>query len=61
MVVDVVCSLRTILCGLSPDSQRYFDHHHAANDTFEWVSKRELNLGAITMAQLVYLVAQYGL
>ncbi len=53
--------LGTVLCGLSPDSQRYFDHHHAANDTFEWVSKRELNLGAITMAQLVYLVAQYGL
>ncbi len=54
-------SLGTVLSGLSPDSQRYFDHHHAANDTFEWVSKRELNLGAVTMAQLVYLVDKYGL
>ena len=54
-------SLGTVLCGLNPDSQRYFDHHHAANDTFEWVSKRELHLGAITMAQLVYLVDKYGL
>jgi carboxypeptidase Q len=53
--------LGTVLCGLSPDSQRYFDHHHAGNDTFEWVSKRELELGAINMAMLVYLVDQYGL
>lgn len=53
--------LGTVLCGLQPDSQRYFDHHHAANDTFEAVSKRELELGAINMAALVYLVANYGL
>ncbi len=53
--------LGTLLCGLRPDSQRYFDHHHAANDTFEWVSKRELELGAINMALLVYVVDQYGL
>lgn len=53
--------LGTVLCGLQPDSQRYFDHHHAANDTFEAVSKRELELGAINMAALVYLVSQYGL
>jgi carboxypeptidase Q len=53
--------LGTVLCGLRPDSQRYFDHHHAANDTFEWVSKRELELGAIVMVQLIYLIDQYGL
>ncbi|MFZ9718046.1 MAG: M20/M25/M40 family metallo-hydrolase [Chitinophagaceae bacterium] len=53
--------LGTVLCGLQPDSQRYFDHHHAANDNFEAVSKRELELGAINMAALVYLVSQYGL
>lgn len=50
----------TVLAGLRPDSQRYFDHHHAATDTFEAVNKRELELGAATMASLVYLVDKYG-
>ena len=49
-----------VLAGLRPDSQRYFDHHHAANDTFEHVNKRELSLGAATMTALVYLVDKYG-
>ncbi|NNC35279.1 MAG: M20/M25/M40 family metallo-hydrolase [Croceitalea sp.] len=49
-----------LLAGLRPDSQRYFDHHHAANDTFEHVNKRELELGAATMASLVYLIDKYG-
>jgi carboxypeptidase Q len=49
------------LAGLSPDSQRYFDVHHAGTDVFENVSKRELNLGAINMAALIYLVDNYGL
>lgn len=53
--------LGTLLCGLRPDSQRYFDHHHAANDTFEWVNKRELELGALVMMQLVYVIDRYGL
>lgn len=50
-----------VLAGLRPDSQRYFDHHHAANDTFEHVNKRELELGAASMASLVYLIDKYGL
>lgn len=49
------------LIGLSPDSQRYFDFHHAANDNFEAVNKRELELGAAGMASLIYLLANYGL
>ena len=49
------------MAGLMPDSQRYFDVHHAATDVFENVSKRELNLGAINMAALIYLVDNYGL
>ncbi len=44
-----------------PDSQRYFDLHHARNDIFEAVNKRELLLGAVNMAALVYLVDKYGL
>ncbi|WP_417289740.1 M20/M25/M40 family metallo-hydrolase [Corallibacter sp.] len=50
-----------VLAGLRPDSQRYFDHHHAANDTFEHVNKRELELGAATMTALVYLFDTYGI
>jgi hypothetical protein len=49
-----------VLAGLRPDSQRYFDHHHASNDTFEHVNKRELELGAATMTSLIYLVDKYG-
>lgn len=49
-----------VLCGLVPDSQRYFDYHHAANDTFDAVNKRELELGAATMTSLVYLFDKYG-
>jgi hypothetical protein len=51
----------TPLAGLQPDSQRYFDIHHARSDVFEAVNKRELELGAINMAALVYLVDKYGL
>ncbi|HET9744421.1 MAG TPA: M20/M25/M40 family metallo-hydrolase [Chitinophagaceae bacterium] len=51
----------TALCGFSPDSQRYFDIHHAGNDVFENVNKRELHLGAVNMAALIYLIDKYGL
>jgi len=49
-----------VLAGLRPDSQRYFDHHHAENDTFEHVNKRELELGAAAMTSLIYLFDTYG-
>jgi carboxypeptidase Q len=51
----------TTIAGLMPDSQRYFDYHHARNDVFEAVNKRELDLGAVNMAALIYLVDKYGL
>ena len=50
----------TVLAGLVPDSKRYFDYHHAANDTFDAINKRELELGAAAMTSLVYLVDQFG-
>jgi carboxypeptidase Q len=46
---------------LVPDSQRYFDYHHAASDVFEIVNKRELELGTINMTALIYLTDKYGL
>ena len=50
----------TLLIGYSPDSQRYFDVHHNAADTFDKVNKRELELGAASMSALVYLLSEYG-
>lgn len=50
-----------VLAGLRPDSQRYFDYHHAENDTFDAVNQRELELGGATMASLVYLIDKYGI
>lgn len=50
-----------VLAGLRPDSQRYFDHHHAENDTFDAVNKRELELGAATLTSLIYLYDTHGL
>ncbi len=49
------------LLGFLPDSQRYFDYHHTAEDTFDKVNKRELEMGAASMAVMVYLMDKYGL
>ena len=43
------------LASLAPDSQRYFDVHHAASDVFENVNKRELHLGAAAVAAWIYI------
>lgn len=49
-----------LLAGYVPDSQRYFDFHHANTDVFSAVNKRELELGAASMAALMYLITEYG-
>jgi hypothetical protein len=54
-------SQKTPIAEYIPDSQRYFDLHHARNDVFEAVNKRELELGAVNMAALIYLLDKYGL
>lgn len=53
--------LGALLADLRPDSQRYFDVHHAASDVFETVNRRELLLGSFAMASLIYLVSEMGL
>lgn len=50
----------TLLFGFRPDSQRYFDYHHARTDVFETIHKRELEMGVGAMAALVYLIDKYG-
>ena len=59
--IGPLASRHIVKAGLKPDSQRYFDYHHAANDTFDAINKRELELGAATMASLLYLMDQKGL
>ncbi len=59
--ISFLKKLGVSLSGLAPDSQRYFDIHHSRADVFESVNKRELELGAINMAALIYLVDKYGL
>jgi carboxypeptidase Q len=54
-------ALKTPTANIIPDSQRYFDFHHARNDVFENVNKRELELGAVNMAAFIYLVDKYGM
>jgi acetylornithine deacetylase/succinyl-diaminopimelate desuccinylase-like protein len=50
---------RPAMMGLSPDGQRYFDFHHSAQDVFENVHKRELELGAATFAAAVMMLDQH--
>ncbi len=45
--------------GFEPDNQRYFDIHHTADDTFDKVHKRELELGAAAIGSLIYLIDKY--
>jgi Zn-dependent M28 family amino/carboxypeptidase len=59
--IEPLESKNILKAGLRPDTQRYFDYHHAANDTFDAIDKRELELGAAAMASLVYLIDQNGI
>ncbi|MFI5205934.1 MAG: peptidase M28 family protein, partial [Candidatus Paceibacterales bacterium] len=45
--------------GFEPDGQRYFDIHHSAQDTFDKIHKRELNLSAGAIGALFYLIDKY--
>ena len=59
--IDALKDQNVLLIGLVPDSQRYFDYHHSANDTFDKINRRELELGAASMTSLVYLLSEYGI
>lgn len=54
-------TFKTPVASLNPDTQRYFDIHHARSDVFEAVNKRELELGAVNMAAFIFLADKYGM
>ena len=54
-------SQQGLLIGFRPDSQRYFDYHHAQNDRIDAVNERELKMGAAAITSLIYLIDKYGL
>jgi carboxypeptidase Q len=55
----MAAAVGAVVGELRPDSQRYFDYHHSRTDVLENVNKRELELGAVNMAALIYLVDQH--
>ncbi len=59
--IDPLKDQGTFLLGLYPDPQSYFDYHHTSQDTFDKVSRRELELGAAAMASMIYLIDYNGL
>ena len=59
--ISLLATGKNVLAGLRPDSQRYFSYHHAANDKFDAINKRELELGTFAMASIIYLFDKYGI
>ena len=49
-------ALGALQIGYMPDPQKYFWYHHSANDTFEQVNIRELQMGSAAIASLIYLI-----
>ncbi len=59
--VGPLAKIGAVLFGLEPESQRYFDYHHSDKDTLDKVHPRELELGALAMATLAWLISEEGL
>ena len=59
--IGPLASQDVTLLEFLPDSQRYFSYHHTPEDTFDKVNRRELELGAASMAALIYLIDKNGL
>ena len=59
--INPLKSQKGVLIGFRPDSQRYFDFHHTAEDTMDAVNQRELELGAAAITSLIYLIDTHGL
>jgi len=59
--INPLKSQKGVLIGFRPDSQRYFDFHHTADDTIDAVNQRELEMGAAAITSLIYLIDKHGL
>lgn len=59
--IDFLRERGAITIGLRVDVQKYFDYHHSDNDIISNVNERELELGAIAMAMLSFMLAEEGL
>ena len=49
------------LIGLKSNLQRYMEYHHSPKDSFDKINRRELQMGAASLASLVYLLDKHGL
>ena len=59
--IDPLKNFGVPLMGYRTDSQRYMDIHHSANDSFDKVHPRELQLGSGCLAAMIYLIDTHGL
>ncbi len=59
--VSPLIALGTKVFGFVPDSQRYFDYHHSDKDTLDKVNPREVELGALSLALLAWMISEEGL
>jgi hypothetical protein len=61
--VDVgpLVELGAVPAAVIPNAQTYFDFHHSARDVLESVHPRELELQAVILAILGYILAQEGI
>ncbi|HAG15253.1 MAG TPA: peptidase M28 family protein [Bacteroidales bacterium] len=49
------------LSSYRSDWHRYFELHHCANDSFDKINFREMQLGSAAMTSLIYLIDQFDL
>lgn len=54
--IEFLEDMHVPLLNMIPEPQRYFEFHHCANDTFEKVSFRELQLGSAAIASMVVML-----
>jgi hypothetical protein len=59
--IGPLCRQGVVCLGQQSEQQRYFDYHHSARDTIEVVNPRELQLGAVAMAIMAYILAEEGI
>jgi len=57
--ISVLAEFGVPLAGLYPNPQRYFEYHHSRHDVLFAVGARELELGAIALASMAWLAADY--